>query len=117
MKAKQQLVIGDSKSLRRFVNSIHSPRTEKTYVNNLKGYLEYHKIQKFDELIDINKEKTFDMVTDYLTFNRKEKQRSSSRINGIICSIRLFYSVNRYDDLNWYILARFKGKERRKMVD
>jgi integrase len=120
MKVKQQeeVLIGcNSKSLRRFVNSINSPRTEETYVNNIKGYIEYHNIKDFDSLLEIDKEKTFEMIENYITFNRKEKQRSSSRINGIICSIRLFYSVNRYDDLNWYILARFKGKERRKMVD
>ncbi|MDF2736689.1 MAG: site-specific recombinase XerD [Nitrososphaeraceae archaeon] len=121
MKVKQQeeVAIGNnnSKSLRTFVNSINSPRTEETYVNNIKGYIEYHNIKNFDSLLEIDKEKTFEMIEDYITFNRKEKQRSSSRINGIICSIRLFYSVNRYDELNWYILARFKGKERRKMVD
>lgn len=117
MKPKQELVIGDSKSLRRFVNSINSPRTEETYVNNLKGYLEYHNIKEFDELIEIDKEKTFDMITNYLTFNRKEKQRSNSRINGILCSIRLFYLVNNYQDLNWHVIARYKGKERKKVAD
>jgi integrase len=119
MKIKQQeeVVIGNNKSLRTFVNSINSPHTEETYVNNIKGYIEYHNIKDFDSLLEIDKEKTFEMIENYITFNRKEKQRSSSGINGIICSIRLFYSVNRYDDLNWYILARFKGKERRKMVD
>ena len=117
VKQQQEVVIGNSKSLRRFVNSINSPHTEETYVNNIKGYIKFHNIKDFDSLLEIDKEKTFEMIEDYITFNRKEKQRSSSRINGIICSIRLFYSVNRYDDLNWYILARFKGKERRKMVD
>ncbi len=117
VKQQQEVVIGNSKSLRRFVNSINSPHTEETYVNNIKGYIKFHNIKDFDSLLEIDKEKTFEMIEDYITFNRKEKQRSSSRINGIICSIRLFYSVNRYDDLNWYILARFKGKERRKMID
>jgi integrase len=118
MKIKQQIVTDESsRSLRRFANSINSPFTEQTYVNNLKGYMEYHNIKDFDDLLTIDKEKTFEMIEDYIEYNRKKKQRSNSRINGILCAIRLFYSANRYDELNWYILARFKGKERKKMVN
>lgn len=118
---KQQILTNNnesssSRSLRRFINSINSPRTEETYVNSIKLYMQYHNIKDFDSLLQIDKEKTFEMIEDFLEYLRKKQKRSLSRINTILCSIRLFYSVNRYDDLNWYILNRFKGKERKRMV-
>lgn len=107
-------------SLQNFVNAIDSPFTVKTYTNSLKLYLEYHNLKNFDNLLEIeDKETTFNMIRDFIIYQRKTKLRSHSRINIHLSAIRLFYSVNRYQGgiIDWFTLARFKGKERKRMVN
>ena len=104
-------------SLENFANAIDSPYTEKTYKNSLKLYLQYHNFNDYDSLLQIDKETTFRMIRDFIVFQRKMKQRSHSRINIHLAAIRLFYCVNRYEGIDWFTLARFKGKERKRMVN
>ena len=108
-------------SLQNFVNAIDSPFTVKTYTNSLKLYLEYHNLKDYDLLLQIeDKETTFNMIRDFIIYQRKTKLRSHSRINIHLSAIRLFYSVNRYNGdgiIDWFTLARFKGKERKRMVN
>lgn len=104
-------------SIENFVNVITSKYTEKSYKHSLKSYIKFYDIENYDDLLQIDKDTTFKMIRDYIVYLRKIKQRSYSRVNNAFCAIRLFYSVNRYDDLNWFTLARFKGKERRRMVN
>jgi integrase len=106
-----------NKSLRRFVNSMHSKATIQTYLNSVKLYMQYHDIKDHDSLLKIDRDTTFEMIEDFIEYLRKEKERSLSRITCYLSAIRLFYSVNRYDTLDWYTLNRFKGKERKKMVN
>jgi integrase len=113
-----QEITSNNRSLRRFVNAINSPYTEKTYWNSLKLYMKYYEIQEPDDLLKIDKERTFEMIEDFLEYLKKKKERSLKRIGIYFAALRLFYSVNRYDDgINWYILARFKGKERKQMIN
>ncbi len=114
---QQAAAVNDNSSLENFVNAIDSPFTEKTYKNSLKLYLKYHNLKDYDSLLQIDKETTFRMIRDFIVFQRKMKQRSRSRINIHLAAIRLFYSVNRYDGIDWFTLARFKGKERKRMVN
>ena len=111
-----EYVITDN-SLENFANAINSPYTEKTYKNSLKLYLQYHNFNDYDSLLQIDKETTFRMIRDFIVFQRKVKLRSHSRINIHLAAIRLFYSVNRCDGIDWFTLARFKGKERKRMVN
>ena len=114
-----------SNSLQNFTNAIDSPFTEKTYKNSIKLYLQYHNnnnnntnLKDYDSLLKIDKETTFNMIRDFIVFQRKTKLRSRSRINIHLAAIRLFYSVNRYEGIiDWFTLARFKGKERKRMVN
>ncbi len=70
-------------SLENFVNTIDSPYTEKTYKNSLKLYIKYHDLKEtnYDSLLKIDRETTFKMIRDFIVYQRKEKQRSHSRIN------------------------------------
>ena len=72
-----------SNSLQNFTNAIDSPFTEKTYKNSIKLYLQYHNnnnnntnLKDYDSLLKIDKETTFNMIRDFIVFQRKTKLRS-----------------------------------------
>lgn len=95
-----------------FVNAINTPSTENTYTNALKIYAAFCKVENYDSLLEIDKDQTFDNIKDFIIYQRKTLKRSLPRIHVFFSAIRLFYSVNRFDDqINWYTLARYKGRE------
>lgn len=100
-----------SRSLDNFQSAINSPFTEKTYTNSIKLFKEFCKVESYDSLLDLDNDTTFENIKDFIIFQRKKKNRSLQRIHVLFSAIRLFYSINRYDDLNWYTLARYKGRE------
>lgn len=109
-------ILEKCRSYQRFVNAINSPYTERSYTNGLKMYMQFHQIADYDSLLQINKDTTFNMIHDFITFQRKKRELSLSRINVCFSALKLFYSMNNYPDLNWYTLSRFKGKERKRMI-
>ena len=117
MSTIETTIVSSNRSLRRFVNSMNSSATVTTYLNSLKLYMQYYNIKEPDHLLQIDSKKTFEMIEDFIEYLRRKQQRSLSRITSYLCALRLFYSVNDYNDLNWYTLNRFKGKERKKMVN
>jgi integrase len=96
---------------------MNSPATIQTYKNSLELYMRYFEIGNPDDLLNIDTEKTFEMIEDFIEHLRRKKERSLSRITSYVSALRLFYSVNKYNSIDWYTLNRFKGKERKRMVN
>lgn len=106
-------------SIENLINVIHSPFTERTYLYSLKLYLEFHhtKVKSYDDLLELDKDTTFDMIKEFIIYQRKTLKKSYSRILGLFSAIRLFYLVNRYQNIDWTLLARYKGTETKKTND
>lgn len=105
-------------SYENFISACDSDATKQCYANALKIYSQFHNLNKdddFDSLLQIDKQTTMDMIRRFVMYQRNIRKNSLSRINVCFSALKLFYEMNDYE-LNWSRLAKYKGKERKKIV-
>lgn len=110
-------IVKDSISIQILKDSIYSEYTKRSYVEALKLYKEYFKINEFDDLLNFDTKQTTDMIRRFIMYLRNERQISYKRINVIYAALKLYYIQNDFDDIAWAKLSRFKGRERQKIAD
>lgn len=106
-------------SFSNFIHAADSPYTKRTYRQAFTLFLNFHKLQliECDQVLQFDKQKTKDMIRDFIVYQRDERKLSRSRLNVYFAAIKLFYEMNDYPgDLNWSRLSKFKGNGRKKMV-
>jgi len=101
------------RSLIIFHSAIKSEQTKKNYDKLLRYFRRYYIIKDYDSLLSIDSKKLQIMVEDYVMYLRSE-DKSYSMINGTICSLDLFFSMNDIT-LNWKKLKKLLP-ERKKVV-
>jgi integrase len=93
-----------------FVNSIKSGVTKKIYVYNLRLFMEFCDIDKFEDLIGLQNQ-----IIPYL-MSLRERKLSYNSISTRLNAIYHFYDMNDVT-LNKKKLKMFKGEYTRKVVD
>jgi len=99
----------------KFLNSIHTPETRKTYVFHLKKFLEFSEFEDYLQLLEIPDEQKTDLIQEFIQ-SYKKKGLSYQTINTAFASVKLFYEVNGIEQLPWKRLSRQKGK-RKAVID
>ena len=110
-----QVAIESSNSYENFISAINSEYTKRSYSNGFQMYLTFHNITDCDLLVQFDKQKTIEMIRKFIMYQRTVRKLSLSRINVCFSALKLFYGMNDYE-LNWSRLAKFKGKDRKRMV-
>jgi site-specific recombinase XerC len=93
-----------------FVNSIKSDITKKIYEYNLRLFMEFGRINKFENLIGQQNQ-----IIPYL-MSLREKKLSYNSISTRLNAIYQFYDMNDIS-LNKKKIKMFKGEYSRKVVD
>ena len=95
-----------------FYSAIKSEQTKKTYTFVLNKFREYFIIKDYDSLVSIDSKKIQVMIEDYVLYLRS-KNSSYGSIHNVICSLKLFFSMN---DIvcNWVKINKMKP-ERKKL--
>ncbi|MGI9011921.1 MAG: tyrosine-type recombinase/integrase, partial [Nitrososphaeraceae archaeon] len=102
----------------KFINSLHSKETARTYTSHLKSFLTYANLPEFDKLLELDENQNFDLISDYIVYLRNESKLSGSSINIAFSAIKRFYKINRVtNNLDWEQLMYYKGKNKGKVVD
>ena len=102
-----------------FIHAADSPYTKRTYRQAFTLFLKFHKMDlaECDQILQLDKQKTTEMIRDFIVYQKDERKLSRSRVNVYFAAIKLFYEMNDYSqDLNWSRLAKFKGNGRKNMV-
>ena len=103
-------------SLQILLDSIHSEYTKRSYIDGLKMFMQFHNIKNYDTLLQFDVQKTVEMIRRFIMYQRNTRQLSLSRINVCFSALKLFYEMNDYNGLPWAKLARYKGRDRKKMT-
>ena len=82
-----------------FHSAIKSEATKKQYDVLLEQFKKYFIIKDYDSLISIDSKELQKMVEDYVLYHRSQ-DKSYGLINGMVCSLSLFFSMNDRT-LNW----------------
>ncbi|NWK02258.1 site-specific integrase [Marine Group I thaumarchaeote] len=95
-----------------YYSAIKSEQTKKTYTFVLNKFREYFIIKDYDSLVSIGSKKIQVMIEDYVLYLRS-KNSSYGSIHNVICSLKLFFSMN---DIvcNWVKINKMKP-ERKKL--
>lgn len=110
-------------ALERFTNSIHTPKTEKTYVYNLQQFLNYTgftpermlEIPKNSK--DVTQNECFTIVQNYIQYLVKKKGLAPQTVNTFIAAIKLFFESNGVMLPFWTTISKLKGKREPVVID
>ena len=107
MKHQRSLII--------FHSAIKSEKTKTYYDLSLNQFREYYLIKDYDSLLtwDLNDLQT--RIEDFIMYLRGEN-KSHSAINGMISSLKLFFSMNRII-LNWVIIKKLLPEKKKTLYD
>lgn len=95
-----------------FVNSIKSPQTKKSYVQNLSRFIKFCKLDSVDELLKIDMQKA---IIDYVV-SLKESKLSHSTIHVLLAPIYHFCEMSEIV-INKARITKFKGEKVRVVKD
>ena len=95
-----------------FHSAIKSEKTKTLYMKTLEKFREHFIIKDYDSLVSIDSKKLQEMIEDYVLYLRS-KNSSYGSVHNVICSLKLFYSMN---DIicNWFKINKMKP-ERKKL--
>ena len=110
-----QIVETSCNSYENFISACNSDYTKRSYSNALKMYVQFYHVAEYDSLLQIDKHTASKMILRFVMYQRNIRKLSLSRINVCFSALKLFYDMNDYD-LNWSRLAKYKGRDRQKMV-
>jgi site-specific recombinase XerD len=108
----------NQRSLVIFHNAIKSEKTQKSYDQLLGYFMKYYNLNShkdFDTLISWNPKELQTRIEDYVMYLRSEN-KSYSWINTLICSLKLFFSMNDVI-LNWTKLKKLLPERKKPMCD
>ena len=99
------------RSLILFHSAIKSDRTKHQYDYHLKQFKEYFMIKSYDDLAQMPDKKIQIMIEDFM-LHTKDSGYGYDTMNGILCSLKLFLSMN--DVLvNWVKLKKMLPEKRK----
>jgi len=98
-----------------FHSAIRSKQTKKLYMQTLEKFREHFIIKDFDSLVSIDSKKIQEMIEDYVLYLRS-KNSSYGLIHNVICSLKLFFSMN---DIvcNWVKINKMKPEKKKLRGD
>ena len=98
-----------------FYSAIKSEQTKKTYTFVLNKFREHFIIKDYNSLISIESKKIQEMVEDYVLYLRS-KNSSYGSVHNVICSLKLFFSMN---DIvcNWTKINKMKPEKKKLRGD
>ena len=105
----------NQRSLIIFHSAIKSEQTKKNYDKLLSRFQKHYIIKDFDSLISIDPKKLQTMIEDYVMYLRSEN-KSYALINGSICSLKLFFSMNDMT-MNWIKLKKLLPEKKKVTGD
>ena len=108
----------NQRSLIIFHSAIKSEKTQKNYDQLLGYFMKYYNLNShkdFDTLISWNPKELQTRIEDYVMYLRSEN-KSYAWINGLICSLKLFFSMNDVI-LNWTKLKKLLPERKKPMCD
>ena len=108
----------NQRSLIIFHSAIKSEQTKQNYDKLLGYFLKYYNLNShkdFDTLISWDPKELQTRIEDYVMYLRSEN-KSYSWINGLICSLKLFFSMNDVI-LNWTKLKKLLPERKKPMGD
>ena len=108
----------NQRSLIIFHSAIKSEKTKENYDKLLGYFLKYYNLNShkdFDTLISWDPKELQTRIEDYVMYLRSE-DKSYSWINGLICSLKLFFSMNDVI-LNWTKLKKLLPERKKSMCD
>jgi len=82
-----------SEAYSNFINSLDSEESKKHYRAVFPYFMNYCKIQDYDEMLKIEPKKLEGLIRDYI-IHLKENKRSSATVTSYISSISHFYEMN-----------------------
>ncbi len=99
------------RSLILFHSAIKSDRTKHQYDYHLKQFKEYFIIKSYDDLAQITPKKIQIMIEDFM-LHTKDSGYGYGTMNGILCSLKLFLSMNDVV-INWVKLKKMLPEKRK----
>ena len=108
----------NQRSLIIFHSAIKSEQTQKAYDRLLGYFMKYYNLNShkdFDTLISWNPKELQTRIEDYVMYLRSE-DKSYSWINSLICSLKLFFSMNDVI-LNWTKLKKLLPERKKPIGD
>ena len=108
----------NQRSLIIFHSAIHSEQTKKAYDQLLGYFMKYYNLNSnkdYDTLISWNPKELQTRIEDYIMYLRSEG-KSHSFVNTLICSLRLFFSMNDVI-LNWAKLKKLLPERKKPIGD
>jgi len=105
----------NQRSITIFHSAIKSEQTKKNYDKLLRYFQKYYIIKDFDSLISIDSKKLQTMIEDYVMYLRSEN-KSHAMINGSLCSLNLFFSMNDVT-MNWKKLKKLLPEKKKTVGD
>ena len=108
----------NQRSLIIFHSAIKSEKTQKNYDQLLGYFMKYYNLNShkdYDTLISWNPKELQTRIEDYVMYLRSEN-KSYSWINGLVCSLKLFFSMNDVI-LNWAKIKKLLPERKKSMSD
>ena len=108
----------NQRSLIIFHSAIKSEQTKKNYDKYLGYFLKHYNLNSYkdlDTLVSWNPKELQVRIEDYVMFLRSQN-KSYSSINGLICSLKLFFSMNDII-LNWSKLKKLLPEKKKSTGD
>ena len=108
----------NQRSLIIFHSAIKSEKTQKNYDQLLGYFMKYYNLNShkdYDTLISWNPKELQTRIEDYVMYLRSEN-KSYSWINGLVCSLKLFFSMNDVI-LNWAKIKKLLPERKKPMSD
>ena len=98
-----------------FHSAIKSESAKKLYTFTLDKFREHFIIKDYDSLVSIDSKKTQEMIEDYVLYLRN-RDYGYGHIHTVICSLKLFYSMN---DIvcNWTKINKMKPEKKKLRGD
>jgi site-specific recombinase XerD len=102
-------VLDESSIYSNFIDSIASKFTKASYVNSLKNFMLYLKIDKYSDLVTMPHDQIYDSIKSHILFLRETKMSTRS-ITIKLYALKCFYDMNEIENIKWKKLKRFRGE-------
>ena len=84
-----------------FTQTIKTPKTRSNYIQALKYYMKFSRVESYDDLLKYNDVKDIQRNIIFFIEDCKNKGLSSSTITGYTAVIKHFYESNDIEGLKW----------------
>jgi integrase len=98
-----------SDAFKNFINSINSPITRKDYDLVFSYFMNYCKVNSYEDMLAIGTNRIDGIIRDYIIHLRNERKLSPASVSMYLAAISHFYEMNDVM-INWRKLKKFKSK-------